>query len=62
MMQFKDLNNGDVFIKQGKSAEYTKVPEQRISCCKVKCNAKRNTDNAEIVFRPLDEVVKVENK
>lgn len=59
-MKFKDLKINDVFVKNGQNAEYTKVPEVRVSCCKIKCNAKRNVDNTEAVFRPLDEVVKIE--
>lgn len=59
-MKFKDLAVGDIFVKQDQAAQYKKVPEQRISCCKIKVNAIRQTDNAQIVFRPLDEVVKIE--
>lgn len=59
-MKFKDLKINDVFVKDGQNAQYTKVPEQKASCCKIKCNAKRNSDNQEVVFRPLDEVNKVE--
>lgn len=59
-MQFKDLRINDVFIKSGEDTQYTKVPEIRISCCKIKCNAKNITNNADAVFRPLDEVTKIE--
>lgn len=61
-MQFKELAINDVFVKQGQNAQYTKVPEERVSCCKVKCNAKRKMDSADAVFRPLDEVTRIEKK
>ncbi len=61
-MQFKDLSINDIFVKPGQNAQYTKVPEVRVSCCKVKCNAKRKLDNADAVFRPLDEVTRLEKK
>lgn len=59
-MQFKDLGINDQFTKQGSPVVYTKVPEQKVSCCKVSCNAKDLRTNTNVVFRPLDEVTKVE--
>lgn len=59
-MHFKDLQINDVFIKNGGSTQYTKVPETRVSCCKVTCNARSVQDHSEAVFRPLDEVTKIE--
>lgn len=59
-MQFKDLAINDVFVKEGQNAQYIKVPEVRVSCCKIKCNAKRQLNNEEVVFRPLDKVTRIE--
>ena len=59
-MQFKDLPINATFTKEGQNAQYVKVPEVRVSCCKIRCNAKRKTDNAEQVFRPLDKVTQIE--
>lgn len=58
-MQFKDLAVGESFTKTDSNAVYTKVPENR-TCCKVKWNAQRLTDNEHVVLRPTDEVTKVE--
>jgi len=60
-MKFKDLRVTEKFYKQGSNTEYEKVPERRVSCCKVKCNAKTLHEGKEIVFKPLDEVTKIEN-
>lgn len=49
-MLFKDLSINDVFVREGQNAQYVKVPEVRVSCCKIKCNAKRKTNNEEVVF------------
>lgn len=59
-MDFKDLAINDVFVKEGQNAQYIKVPEVRITCCKVKVNAVRKTNNEEVVFKPLDKVTKIE--
>lgn len=59
-MLFKDLSVNDVFVREGQNAQYVKVPEVRVSCCKIKCNAKRKTNNEEVVFRPLDKVTRIE--
>lgn len=59
-MLFKDLSVGDVFVKDGQNAQYVKVQEVRVSCCKVKVNAVRKTNNEEVVFKPLDQVTRIE--
>lgn len=59
-MKFKDLNIGDIFVVKGQTAEYKKVPEERVSCCKIGCNAKAVADQQSAVFRPLEEVTKIE--
>ena len=61
-MQFKDLSINDIFVKQGQNAQYEKVPEVRVSGCKIKWNAKRKLDGAEAEFRHLDEVTRIEKK
>ncbi len=61
-MHFKDLAINDVFCREGQNAQYAKVPEIRVSCCKVKCNAKKRDTEEEAVFRPLDQVVKINEK
>ena len=59
-MKFKDIPVGTKFTRPNANATFTKVPEQRVRCCKVKCNATRDSDNAKVVLRPMDEVNKVE--
>jgi hypothetical protein len=59
-MKFKDVKLNDVFVKQGQNEQFKKVAEQRVSCCKIKCNAKSITSQKDAVFRPLDEVTKIE--
>jgi len=59
-MKFKDLRVTEKFYKAGSEQKYEKVPERRVSCCKVKCNAK-TVEGKEVVFKPLDEVTKIEN-
>jgi hypothetical protein len=59
-MKFKDLSVNDVFTVNGQSVQYMKVPEERVSCCKIGCNAKTVSDQQSAVFRPLDEVTKIE--
>lgn len=58
-MKFKDLKINDVFVKDGQTTKFTKVPEERISCCKIGCNAKAVEGGQCAVFRPLDEVKKL---
>jgi hypothetical protein len=57
-MKFFELAVGDEFILN--DARHVKVKEERISCCKVGCNAKLTTDpNSKVVVTPLQDVVKV---
>ena len=60
-MKFKDLRISEKFYKQGSNDKYEKVPERRVSGCKVKCNAKTVAEQKEVVFKPLDEVTKIED-
>lgn len=58
-MKFFELAVGDKFLHN--NVEHVKVKEERISCCKVGCNAKLTSDpNSKVVLKPLDEIVKVE--
>lgn len=60
-MQFRDLKINDKFTtKNTGSVVYTKVPEEKASCCQIRCNARHQETNTVKVFRPLDEVTKVE--
>lgn len=59
-MKFKDLKINDIFIKPGElNTRYIKVKEERVSCCKIKLNAKTQDGKTTAVFRPLQEVVKI---
>lgn len=51
---FKDLAVGEKFILNNEN--YTKVEDERISCCKV-LNAVKENDNQKIMITPLTEVV-----
>lgn len=57
-MKFFELAVGDKFLLN--DVEHVKVKEERISCCKVGCNAKVVGDDAsKVVVKPLDDVTKV---
>lgn len=58
MMKFFELAVGEEFLLN--DVKHVKVKEERISCCKVGCNAKVVGDEAsKVVVKPLDEVTKV---
>jgi len=60
-MKFFELSVGDKFLHN--QVEHVKVKEERVSCCKVGCNAKLTSDpNSKIVIKPLEEVTKVTPK
>lgn len=59
-MQFHELAVGDKFKFQNN--EYEKVPEVRISCCKIKCNAKSLPDGSEVVIHPKETIEKINNE
>jgi len=57
-MKFFELAVGDEFVYNG--ANHVKVKEERISCCKVGCNAKLTSDpNSKVVVTPLQDVERV---
>jgi hypothetical protein len=57
-MKFSELKVGDKF--KYNNTEYSKIPEVRISCCKVKHNCE-TPDGTKAALKPLDEVEKIEN-
>jgi len=58
-MKFHELAVGEKF--KFNNNEFVKVTEERISCCKIRCNAQNAATGEKIVFKPLDEVEKVIN-
>lgn len=58
-MQFKDVQVGEKFTFNDN--QYTKIPEVRISCCKVKHNCE-TADGTKAVLKPVDEVLKIEEQ
>ena len=58
-MKFFELAIGDEFLHN--DVKHVKVKEERISCCKVGCNAKIVGDEtSKVVVTPLQDVTKVE--
>lgn len=58
-MKFFELKIGDQF-KVGDDS-YVKVKEEKLTCCKVKLNAKKvGSPEEDIVIKPLQDVVKIE--
>ena len=55
------LNTTFVLSDSDTSEQFVKIKEQRISCCKVKCNAKKVSDDTEVVFKPMQDVEPVVN-
>lgn len=55
-MKFYEIPVDSTFTVDDSSEQYIKVKEERISCCKVKCNAKKVSDNSEVVFKPMQSV------
>lgn len=55
-MKFYEVGVGTDFKTPNDNTVYTKVQEERISCCKVKLNAINKTTNESIVFKPMDDV------
>jgi hypothetical protein len=56
-MKFNELGVGEKF--KFNNVEYTKIPEVRISCCKVKENCQEVVSGNKVVLKPLDEVEKL---
>ena len=55
-MKFYEVPLDTVFKIPNSEDQYQKVKEERISCCKVKRNAKKLDDESDVVFRPMQDV------
>lgn len=56
-MKFHELSVGEKF--KFNENEFTKIKEERVSCCKIKWNCENSSTGEKIVLKPLDEVEKV---
>jgi|688.fasta_scaffold00762_51 hypothetical protein len=56
-MKFHELAVGEKFKMN--NLEYQKIPEVKLSCCKIKENAQSSSDGSKIVVKPLDEVERI---
>lgn len=56
-MKFNEVAVGEKF--KFNNVEYTKIPEVRVSCCKVKENCQEIVTGNKVVLKPLDEVEKL---
>lgn len=52
--QFKDLNVGDKFTIGG--IEYTRIADERVSCCQVKNASLVSDPNNKVQIAPISEV------
>jgi len=60
-MKFFELKVGDKFNLNNDEQLYVKVKEEKLTCCKIKLNAKKvGSPNEDIIIKPLQDVVKVE--
>lgn len=58
-MKFFELKISDIFEFDGNT--YMKVKEEKLTCCKVKLNAKKLTNGiGDVVVKPLQDVTKTE--
>jgi hypothetical protein len=55
-MKFYEIGVGTDFNVEGKDGTFTKVKEERISCCKIKANALQKDTSDQVVFKPMQEV------
>jgi hypothetical protein len=55
-MKFYEIGVGTDFNVEGQEKTFTKVKEERISCCKVKVNALDKDTGDQVVFKPMQEV------
>lgn len=53
-IQFKDLKVNDKFILNG--TEYTRIPDKRVSCCKIINAANASNPSDKIPVKPLTTV------
>lgn len=57
-MQFHEVEVGKRF--KVNETEYLKIPEERISCCKIGANALLVAEHKKVVIQPKEEVQVVE--
>lgn len=57
-MKFNEVEVGKRF--KLKDVEYLKIPEERISCCKIGANALLVSEHKKVVITPKEEVQVVE--
>ena len=56
-MKFHELAVGEKF--KFNNEEYVKIPEIKLTCCKIKENAQVVSNSTKVVIKPMDEVEKV---
>jgi hypothetical protein len=56
-MKFHEVAVGEKF--KFNNQEYIKIPEARVSCCKILHNAELAGTAEKVVLKPLDEVEKI---
>jgi hypothetical protein len=56
-MKFHEVAVGEIF--KFNNQEYVKIPEVRVSCCKIQQNAQILGSEEKVVLKPLDEVEKI---
>lgn len=57
-MKFHELAVGDKF--KFNNVDYVKIPEVRVSCCKISENCQAVVTAEKAVLKPLDEVERIE--
>lgn len=57
-MKFNELAVNEKF--KFNNAIYRKIPDIRVSCCKIKANCENINTKEQILIKPLDEVEKLE--
>lgn len=55
-MKFYEIPLDAIFKIPNSEDKYQKLTEERVSCCKVKRNAKKLVDESDVVFRPMQDV------
>lgn len=61
-MKFYEIPVGTKFtVQDHQNTVFSKVKEERISCCKVKVNALNESTQEQIVFKPMQDVEVVDN-
>ena len=58
-MKFYELAVGEKFTSNGN--EFTKIPEERVSCCQIKWNAENSVTKEKVVVKPMENVERLSN-